>query len=480
MTDTTHIHIQVRYLAFSLFLLSGTLMTLSAGTCLTTMFYAFRAMDNWQVFLLAALASTGATGVLLLIARTWSFDASRLLSKPLIMLIATIGSALFAVPIVAGTTLPETAIAILLAISGITMTLGYILQMFLWGNTFSALTLRNIIAHIGISASIAAVIALLIINFSSAFSIASTLTLSPLLATLLMPQASPSKQNIQNEVQEETKSDKQDNLPLTHTALRTSWPVFTGASLCMGALLSMWRSAPEDTASFSPSAITQGTLLGFILCALALAAFALIYPHNERMRNIFSWLSPVFAALPLLLCIFTIDPGRLAGFIVGVCAGMGFAFFMTIPLSLLYKEGSADGKDYFSWNVFLIALAAAGFLGAALAIMGSNEQDSVIFIVLFVAYLVIVAAVPRSTHKEGVSSTGPDSLQERCANIVECYRLTSREADVLSYLANGRSATYTAKELYVSVETVKVHVKHIYEKLGVHSRDELLDLIQNK
>ncbi len=480
MADTTHIHIRVRYLAFSLFLLSGTLVTLSAGTCLTAMFYAFRTMDNWQVFLLAALASTGATGVLLLIARTWSFGASRLLSKPLIMLIAAIGSALFAVPIVAGTTLPETAIAILLAISGITMTLGYILQMFLWGRTFSTLTLRNIIAHIGISASIAAVIALLIINFSSAFSIAGTLTLSPLLATLLMPQAPPSKQNIQDEAHDEAKSDKQGSSPLAHTTLHTSWPVFTGASLCMGALLSMWRSVPEDTASFSPSAITQGTLLGFILCALTLAAFALIYPHNERMRNIFSWLSPVFAALPLLLCIFTIDPGKLAGFIVGTCAGMGFAFFMTIPLSLLYKENNADSKDYFSWNVFLIALAAGGFLGAALAIMGSNEQDSVIFIVLFVAYLVIVAAVPSGAHKEDASSTKSDSSQERCANIVERYHLTSREADVLSYLANGRSATYTAKELYVSVETVKVHVKHIYEKLGVHSRDELLDLIQNK
>ncbi len=479
MADTTHVHIQARYLAFSLFLLSGTLVLLSAGTCLTATFHAFRIIDNWQVFLLAVLVSTGAAGIFLLITRRWSFDVSRLLSKPFTMLISAIGSALFVMPIVATAMLSETAIAILLAIAGITMALGYILQMFLWGFVFFALSLRNIIAHIGISAGISAIGALVIINFSSALFVVTALTISPILAALLIPSSSSSKQNAHEDIQERAKgsSARQDDVSQACNTLRAFWPVFTGASLCMGALLSMWRSIPENTASFSPSAITQGTLLGFILCALTLALCVLIYPHNERMRNIFSWLSPVFAALPLLLCILTIDPGRPAGFIVGACAGMGFAFFMTIPLSLLYKEGSTDSKDYFSWGVFLIVLAAGGLFGAVLAIMGSNEQGSVIFIVLFVIYLVLVAAVPKSVNEEP-AATALDCVQERCAHIVAHYHLTSREADVLTYLANGRSATYTAKELYVSAETVKVHIKHIYEKLGVHSRDELLDLVQ--
>lgn len=54
-----------------------------------------------------------------------------------------------------------------------------------------------------------------------------------------------------------------------------------------------------------------------------------------------------------------------------------------------------------------------------------------------------------------------------------------REAEVLGYLARGRSSTYIAKALFLSTETVKVHVKHIYDKTGVHSREDLLDLVQN-
>ena len=50
--------------------------------------------------------------------------------------------------------------------------------------------------------------------------------------------------------------------------------------------------------------------------------------------------------------------------------------------------------------------------------------------------------------------------------------------DVLTLLARGRTAAYIADTLFLSRETVKVHVRHIYEKLGVHSRSELLDLVE--
>ncbi|GAA4276096.1 response regulator [Aquimarina mytili] len=58
--------------------------------------------------------------------------------------------------------------------------------------------------------------------------------------------------------------------------------------------------------------------------------------------------------------------------------------------------------------------------------------------------------------------------------------LTERENDVLIVLSKGKSYTNIANELYVSVNTVKRHVRNIYEKLHVNSRDEIINLIQNK
>jgi DNA-binding NarL/FixJ family response regulator len=50
--------------------------------------------------------------------------------------------------------------------------------------------------------------------------------------------------------------------------------------------------------------------------------------------------------------------------------------------------------------------------------------------------------------------------------------LTPRENEVHELLAQGLTNEEIAKQLYISLSTTKVHVKHIYEKLGVRSRLE--------
>jgi LuxR family maltose regulon positive regulatory protein len=48
--------------------------------------------------------------------------------------------------------------------------------------------------------------------------------------------------------------------------------------------------------------------------------------------------------------------------------------------------------------------------------------------------------------------------------------LTDRELEVLGAIADGMTNKQMAERLYISVNTVKTHVKHIYEKLDVHNR----------
>ena len=50
--------------------------------------------------------------------------------------------------------------------------------------------------------------------------------------------------------------------------------------------------------------------------------------------------------------------------------------------------------------------------------------------------------------------------------------LTPREAEILTFLANGQSNKAIARDLGISDGTVKLHVKAILRKLGVHSRVE--------
>ncbi len=52
--------------------------------------------------------------------------------------------------------------------------------------------------------------------------------------------------------------------------------------------------------------------------------------------------------------------------------------------------------------------------------------------------------------------------------------LTARETDVLAGLQQRRSNAQIAGDLHISIETVRTHARHIYRKLGVSSRRELL------
>ena len=49
--------------------------------------------------------------------------------------------------------------------------------------------------------------------------------------------------------------------------------------------------------------------------------------------------------------------------------------------------------------------------------------------------------------------------------------------EVLQLLCKGRSKSYIAESLFISENTVRSHSKHIYAKLDVHSKQDILDLI---
>ncbi|NIJ04979.1 response regulator transcription factor [Frigoribacterium faeni] len=70
-----------------------------------------------------------------------------------------------------------------------------------------------------------------------------------------------------------------------------------------------------------------------------------------------------------------------------------------------------------------------------------------------------------------------DGVEEAAAATDEARsrlaQLTAREADVVRGVVRGRSNAQIGAELYVSVATVKTHLGHAYDKLGVDGRVQL-------
>ena len=78
---------------------------------------------------------------------------------------------------------------------------------------------------------------------------------------------------------------------------------------------------------------------------------------------------------------------------------------------------------------------------------------------------------------DDASASLADSITDCCAALAVEYRLTPRESEVFCLLAQGRARAFIQEELVLSVSTVKTHVSHIYAKLGVSDRQEMMDLV---
>lgn len=70
--------------------------------------------------------------------------------------------------------------------------------------------------------------------------------------------------------------------------------------------------------------------------------------------------------------------------------------------------------------------------------------------------------------------------QTTAAPILNDYKLTSREKDILAELSKGNSYKMIASDLSISIDTVRTHIKKIYEKLQVHSQTEAVSKAVNE
>ena len=99
----------------------------------------------------------------------------------------------------------------------------------------------------------------------------------------------------------------------------------------------------------------------------------------------------------------------------------------------------------------------------------------VLLAVVVFEFVVYLLQTLKNPHGNDEPPSIPATL---CASIAARYDLTPRESEVLYALLQGRSYTNIGHRLFISKSTVKTHANHIYSKMGVGTRDELIDLLE--
>jgi DNA-binding CsgD family transcriptional regulator len=152
----------------------------------------------------------------------------------------------------------------------------------------------------------------------------------------------------------------------------------------------------------------------------------------------------------------TFGPGR---FIVHISVVVGFLAAMVIlsnPSTLALREGFSSTVGYFLVIAEVLLLSENSALWMLIRAHTGAESRQI------------------ETSGELIGDSSHDS-SESFAQSIKARNLTSREADILHYLLLGRSVPRIAQILCISENTVNTHTYHIYQKYGVHTRQELLD-----
>lgn len=128
--------------------------------------------------------------------------------------------------------------------------------------------------------------------------------------------------------------------------------------------------------------------------------------------------------------------------------------------------------------------------GAAYCVMVWDATQAgmlIVCITFVICALSLVSYKPRypemgfdTETDEPTQENARGTWNQRCKSIARRYKLSDRQQEILMLIANGRNAKYIEQELTISLSTVQTHIRNIYRKLGIHSRQELIDMIEDE
>lgn len=126
-------------------------------------------------------------------------------------------------------------------------------------------------------------------------------------------------------------------------------------------------------------------------------------------------------------------------------------------------------------------------LGRAAFMLVASPLVPIIFVICVVLTTFLLVTEPKLSSDWGISLTGKNTELGRRAktelalqSLALRYGLTVREQEIALAMAEGKMPRAIGKELHIAPGTVKAHMQHIYRKVGVHSKEELLELVKGQ
>ncbi len=255
---------------------------------------------------------------------------------------------------------------------------------------------------------------------------------------------------------------------------------------------------------FHPSLLISSIVLSAVLISFMLLR------RDRAIKELYKLVTFLIAASIVFLPVFTSHDMIGAGALLAIVGYNTFNIFIWILLADISYNFKLPAVAVFGmgWGMLTVGATFGEILGGVACSLFSMTPQAV-SLITGVAVLMVFAvctfvfkdddlmdlkemaplvdsagsAMEKILEKEeptaAESSQPQGRFHECCMQLARTKGLTPRETEILLLFAKGRTNTRIQEELYISKGTVTTHLQHIYRKAGVHSKQELLDLIES-
>ena len=238
-----------------------------------------------------------------------------------------------------------------------------------------------------------------------------------------------------------------------------------------------WEVLPTGEDSF-----TFGILGG----ALFILVIAGIYTLSRNRLNIFKIYPALLIAIVVGFSLFLSSMfAYFPAFIVGIGVQSLFEVLLIMYFGILTTKGYATPALTFAMAGGFVRLGLA--TGNSLALwyesmavpvtQALTPPTCLAFMCLLAVVLVPLVRMEFSIVALTAAPPTRNEVEEICAEAAAEFGLSAREAEILLLIARGHTTNSMAEKLVISPYTVNTHIRHIYDKMQIHKRSELLNYL---
>ncbi len=247
-----------------------------------------------------------------------------------------------------------------------------------------------------------------------------------------------------------------------------------------------WEDLPTQMNTFA-----YGIMAGALLIVV-IVGIERIFHAEDRISASFPWL---LILLVVAFAFFLTDPSYyLTAFLLALAVFSAMEVLLIAYFGRLTINGLVS--PLLAFTLSCVSIRTGIGVGNSIALLFemnppiAEAYTSEVGLVFICLIMMILVPLVRQEYliEHLVTPIAKDvTLEQVCQDLAIEHRLSPKEYEVLVLIVRGRTAEEAAEYLSISVHTVNTHIRHIYEKTGIHRRNDLIryvnrsqDALQNQ